>query len=68
MWNPVSWNPTVKEGRLHAKVVLEHEHSNYMDALASIFMGGNIVQVLGDIVGTLFMLHALWSPISRLHL
>ena len=55
----MSWNPTPKEGGLLAKVVRKHEHSNYMDPLASIPMGGNIVQELEDIVGTLIMLHAL---------
>ena len=58
MWNPVSWNPTLKEGELLAMVVPKYEHSNYVDPLASIPMGGNIVQELGDIVGSLLMLHA----------
>ena len=44
--------PTPKEGGLLAKVVPKHEQSNYVDTL-------NIVQELGDIVGTLFMLHTL---------
>ena len=39
MWNPVSWNPTPKKGGLLAKVVPKHEHSNYVDPLASIIMG-----------------------------
>ena len=55
----MSWNPTLKEGKLLAMVVPKYEHSNYVDPLASIPMGGNIVQELGDIVGNLFMLHAL---------
>ena len=53
----MSWI-TPKEDGLLAKVVSKHEHSNYVDPLASIPMGGNIVQELGDIVGTLYMLHA----------
>ena len=59
MWTPVSWNPTLKEGKLLAMVVPKYEHSNYVDPLASIPMGGNIVQELGYAVGTLFILHAL---------
>ena len=39
MWNPVSWNPTLREGRLFAKVVLKYEHINYVDPLASIPKG-----------------------------
>ena len=39
MLNPVSWNPTPKEGGLLAKVVPKHEHNNYVDPLASISMG-----------------------------
>ena len=39
MWNPVSWNPTPKEGGLLAKVVSKDEYSNYVDSLASIPMG-----------------------------
>ena len=58
MWNPVSWNPTLKEGGLLAKVVPKHKHSNYVDPLASITRC-NIVQNIGDIVGTLFTLNAL---------
>ena len=41
------------------KVLPKHEHSIYVDPLASISMGRNIVQELGDVVGTLFMLYAL---------
>ena len=41
MWNPLSWNPTPKEGGLLAKVVSKREHRNYMDPLASIPMGKN---------------------------
>ena len=37
----------------------KRERSNYADPLASVPMGGNIVQELGDIVWTLFLLHAL---------
>ena len=44
MWNPVSWKPTPKEGGLLDKVGSKHEHSVYVDPLASIPMGGNIVQ------------------------
>ena len=58
MWNLVSWNPTPKEGELLDKVVPNQEHSNYVDALEYSY-GCNIVQELGDIVGTLFMLHEL---------
>ena len=58
MWNLVSWNPIPKEGGLLSKVVPKHEHSIYVDRLASIPMG-DIVQELGDVFGTLFMLHAL---------
>ena len=43
-----SWKPTPKEGRILV-----------VDPLGSILMGGNIVQELGDIVGALFMCHAL---------
>ena len=39
MRNPVSWNPTLKEGELLAKVVPKHEHSFYKDPIASIPMG-----------------------------
>ena len=39
MWNPVSWNPTQKEGGLHAKVVPKYGHRKYKDPLASIPMG-----------------------------
>ena len=39
MWNAISWKPIPKEGRLLAKVVPTHEHSNYVDPLASIPMG-----------------------------
>ena len=35
----VSWNPTPKKGRLLARVVSKHEHSTYVDPLASIPMG-----------------------------
>ena len=38
-WNPVSWNPTPKEGGLLTKVVPKHEQSNYVDPLAGIPMG-----------------------------
>ena len=38
MLNPVSWNPTLKEGGLLAKVVPKHEHNNYVDPLASILI------------------------------
>ena len=38
-WNPVSWNPTPKEGGLLAKVVPKYEHRNYEDQLDSIIMG-----------------------------
>ena len=40
------------------------KHSNYVDVLASIPMGKHSKE-LGDIVGTLLILHALQSPISR---
>ena len=63
----MSYSSTPNEGGLLAKVVPKHEHKNYMVRLDSIHMGGNIVQELGDIDGTLFMLHELYSPISRLH-
>ena len=36
MWNPVSWNPTPKEGVLFAKVEPKYEHNIYVDPLASI--------------------------------
>ena len=39
MWNPVSWNSTPKKGRLLAKVVPKHKHSNYVDPLTSIPTG-----------------------------
>ena len=39
MWNAVSWNPTLKEGGLLAKVVPKHEHSNHLDLVASNPMG-----------------------------
>ena len=39
MWNPVSWNPTPKEGGLLAKVVPKHEHNISVDPLSSIPMG-----------------------------
>ena len=39
MWNPMSWNPTPKEGGLLDMVVPKHEHRNYVDPLASIPMG-----------------------------
>ena len=67
MWNSVSWNPTMKQVKLFTKVVSKHEHSNYMDPLASIPMRDKIVQELGDIVGTIFMRHAFLSPISRVN-
>ena len=54
----MSWKPTPKEGGLLAKVLQKHEHSNYVDPLASISMG-HIVKDLEDIFGTHFMLHAL---------
>ena len=38
MWNQVSWNPTLQEGGLLAKVVPKHEHRNYVDLIASIPM------------------------------
>ena len=57
MCNLVSWNPTLMEGGLLAKVVLKHEHSNCVDQLASIPMEGNIVEKVEDIVGTLFMIN-----------
>ena len=39
MWNPVSWNPPQKQGGQLAKVIPKHEHSIYVDPLASIPMG-----------------------------
>ena len=39
MWNPGSWNPTQKDGGVFAKVILKHEHSFYVDLLASRRMG-----------------------------
>ena len=41
MWNPFSWISKLKEGKVLAKVVPKHEHSNYVDPLASISMGQN---------------------------
>ena len=57
--NLLSWNPTLKEGGLLSKVVLKHEHSIYVDPVASTPMGGTIVQELGNVVATLFTLHVL---------
>ena len=59
MQNQVLYNPTPKKGGLLAKVAPKHEHNFYVDPLSSLPMGGIIVQELGDIVGTLFMLHSL---------
>ena len=39
MWNPVSWNLTLKEVRLLAKLVLKYENSIYVDPLANIPIG-----------------------------
>ena len=39
MWNPVSWDPTLEEGVLLAKVVPKHEHNILVNPLASIPMG-----------------------------
>ena len=63
MWNLVSWNPTVKESGLLSKVVPIHEHSIYVDPLASIFIRVTC-QELGHGVWTLFVLHALYSLIT----
>ena len=51
--------PYTKKGRLLAKVVQKHEHRTYVDPLASIPFGRNIVQELGYIVAMPFMLNVL---------
>ena len=38
IWNPMSWNPSPKEGVLLANVVPKHEYRNYVDPLATIPM------------------------------
>ena len=63
MWNPVSWNPTPKEGRLLAKVAPKHERRNYVDQLASIPMGQHSSRTMKN---SWDPLNATWIIVSNL--
>ena len=56
-WNEVDY--------LRRQFLPKHENQQLRGSNSQYSYGGNIVQEVGDMVGTLFMRHALYSPISR---